>query len=83
MISKKIMDISKEQVIKSGENGFIVEKDVEEISKTIIELYEDRELLFKMSKRIRGDYLAVFNTQIMVKRWKTMFQELLFKNNAN
>jgi len=71
------------EVIKSGENGFIVEKDVEEISKTIIELYEDRELLFKMSKRIRGDYLAVFNTQIMVKRWKTMFQELLFKNNAN
>lgn len=65
------------EVIKSGENGFIVEKDVEEISKRIIELYEDRELLFIMSKRIRGDYLAVFNTQIMVKRWKTMFKELL------
>ena len=71
------------EVIKSGENGFIVDKSIEAISKRVIQLYEDRELLFLMSKRIRGDYLAVFNTQIMVKRWKTMFHELLNKNNAN
>ena len=45
------------------------EKNVEEIAKRIIELYEDRELLFEMSKRIREDYLAIFNKQIMAKSW--------------
>ena len=71
------------EVIRSNENGFIVEKNVEEIAKRIIELYEDRELLFEMSKRIREDYLAIFNKQIMAKRWKTMFNELLSVNNAS
>jgi len=64
------------QVINNN-NGFIIEKDIEQIAKKIIYLYEDRELLFKMSKQIRIDFLSVFNTKEIAQNWKNMFNEVL------
>ena len=70
-------------VIRSGENGFIVERNVEAISERLIFLYENRQELFLMSKKIRGDYLDVFNSDDMAKRWKSIFSELVNKTNGN
>lgn len=65
------------EVIENNKNGFIVEKNIKEISNKIIELYENRELLYNMSKRIRKDYLEIFNTKNFADKWKQMFNELL------
>jgi len=65
------------EVIKTNQNGFIVNKNIKEIANKIIELYEDRTLLFKMSNNIRSDYLKVFSKENMKKKWENLFNELL------
>lgn len=65
------------EVIRDGINGYIVNKDVNEIAGKIESLYLDSKLLKKMSNRIREDFKTVFNKQDMTNRWKTMFNEVL------
>lgn len=71
------------EVIKPGVNGFIVERSIEAISEKIIELYENRQELFTISKRIREDYLNVFSSDIMAENWKLLFKELINTNNRD
>lgn len=71
-------DIGKpHEVIVDTVNGFIVDKNIEQISNRIIELYEDRELLFEMSKKVRADFLKVFNNIELAEKWRFMFNDLL------
>lgn len=65
------------QLIKNNINGFIVEKDIEQIAKKIIQLYEDRELLYQFTQRIRKDYLGVFNKKEFTNKWRTVFKAVL------
>ncbi len=64
-------------VINHGANGFLVDKDINLIAEKIIELYENRELLKSMSKRIRKDYLAKYSSDVLAKDWREMFNEVL------
>lgn len=68
------------EVIQNGVNGFIVKKDVHQIATKIIELYENRELLYTMSKQIRNDYLEVLGKDKMIEKWRYMFNDLLNNN---
>jgi glycosyltransferase involved in cell wall biosynthesis len=71
-------DIGKpHEIIVDNVNGLIVEKDINEMSKKIIQLYEDRQLLIAMSSRIRNDFYDVYNVKDMANNWKEMFNELL------
>jgi len=65
------------EVIKDNKNGFIINKEITEIAERLILLYEDRQLLFAMSKQIRVDYLDVFNKTQMADKWKRMFDDIL------
>lgn len=65
------------QVIQNNINGFIVNKDIDEILDKIEQLYLDRELLNSMSERIRVDFIKVFDKEEMVDRWRVMFNEVL------
>ncbi|WP_224490270.1 glycosyltransferase family 4 protein [Robertkochia flava] len=65
------------QVIKNGVNGFIVEKEVDEMVEKIELLYNNRSLLEDMSNRIRTDYQIEFNTEDMVSRWDNIFKTVL------
>lgn len=67
------------EVIKDGKNGVIVKRDIQQIANKIIALYENRELLYTMSKQIRKDYLTIFNTQEIAQNWKNIFNEVLRK----
>lgn len=65
------------EVIKDGINGYIVNKDVDEIADKIESLYLNPKLLKKMSNRIREDFIAIFDKKEMVEEWKRMFNEVL------
>lgn len=65
------------EVIIDGVNGFIVERDIKKMSERIIELYENRQLLFDMSKRIKDDYIEVFGSHKLTQKWKSLFNDML------
>jgi glycosyltransferase involved in cell wall biosynthesis len=65
------------QVIQDGINGYIVEKNLENMVDKIEILYKDRTLLEQMSKRIRTDFQNEFNKQEMIDRWKALFTTVL------
>jgi glycosyltransferase involved in cell wall biosynthesis len=67
------------QTISNFNNGFIIEKEIEEFSNKIIELYENRALLFKMSKNIRKDFLDQYSREKMANNWKQLFYNVLNK----
>lgn len=64
-------------VIQDNINGFIVNKDIDEIVAKIEKLYLDKKLLINMSNRIRNDFITVFDKEKMVNRWRVMFNEVL------
>lgn len=64
-------------VIINGVNGYIIEKEICEIVNKIEFLYHNRDILDNMSKRIRKDFIEVFDKQIMISNWKKMFDEVL------
>lgn len=66
-----------QEILNDGVNGFFVEKNIQEISNKIIELYENRELLYNMSKNIRNDYLVIKNEAELANNWNLMFNDLL------
>jgi len=68
------------EVIKNNINGITVKKNIVDIANNIIYLYENRDLLHRMSKQIRIDYLKVFDKNKMVNHWKKMFSEVLKSN---
>jgi glycosyltransferase involved in cell wall biosynthesis len=64
------------ELIIDGVNGYIVGRDINKMSERIIELYEDRQLLFDMSKRIKNDYDEMFNDDEVTKEWRDMFNDM-------
>jgi len=65
------------EVIENNVNGIIVERKVEAIADAIIRLYDDRDLLESMKKRIRDDYIKILGRNIMKERWLTLFKQIL------
>lgn len=67
------------EVIQDGVNGFLVVRDIQEMANRIIELYENRNLLDKMSQRTRNDYLKKLGKEYRIKQWINMFSRVLEK----
>jgi len=65
------------RVIKNYKNGIIVNRDVKDLANKIIELYENRELVYTMSKNIRKDYLSIFDSNKIAQNWKDIFYKTL------
>jgi len=65
------------QIIENKVNGIFVKRDVEEIVKTIIYLYDSRDVLEMMNNRIRKDYLLLENTEFHKNQWDQLFRSLL------
>ncbi len=64
-------------IIKDGVNGFLVERKVSDMVDRLIRLYDDRELLWAMSQRIRKDYEEILGDEVQVRRWKNIFDTVL------
>lgn len=66
------------QVIRNAENGIMVrENTIEEFVNEIIKLYDNRELLFKMSRKIREDAINSIGLKIQKDNWQKLFNQLL------
>lgn len=63
--------------IIDGVNGYLIEKNIDDIVKKIEYLYLNRHILDSMSNRIRTDFLQKFNKEMMINNWKRMFDEVL------
>lgn len=59
-------------VIDHMTNGIIVKLDQSEFKENIKLLYNNRDLLFNMSNRIRQDYLKKMGSHILRENWKKM-----------
>jgi glycosyltransferase involved in cell wall biosynthesis len=64
------------EVIIDGENGMFCERDIASFVNSIIKLYDDRELLYRMSGRIRNDAIKQLGVGVSVERWTKVFQQL-------
>jgi len=60
-------------VLKNGENGLLVTRNVDEMANAIIKLYDDRKLLKLFSGRIKQDYLAVLDNDISINNLRKLF----------
>ena len=68
------------EVIINEVNGYFTEKNIIQMSDKIIELYENRDLLYEMSKRIRDDYLkGPGNIEKKKNVWRNLFENVLNK----
>ena len=61
------------EVILDGVNGLFCEKNVSSFVEAILKLYDDRDLLFEMSKCIRNDTIQILGLDISVHRWNEVF----------
>ena len=64
------------QVIVHGHNGLFVERNVEEMATALVHLYDDRELLLSMSRRIRLDVDRILGEEVNRTRWLELFSRL-------
>lgn len=64
------------EVIEHGLNGLFVKRNVEEMAMALVRLYDDRELLLSMSRRIRLDIDQSLGEEINRKRWLELFSRL-------
>ena len=67
-------------VIRDGINGFFVERDIHAMAEKIIKLYDDREVLYQMSQRIRQDYLNFNSDEIQSRVWRRILEYSLQQN---
>ena len=56
--------------IKDNENGFLINRDVEELENKIINLYDNRDLLKAMSVKVKSDYLQWMDNKITIEHIK-------------
>jgi glycosyltransferase involved in cell wall biosynthesis len=63
------------ELIRHGENGLFVEKDVGQMADALVHLYDHRDLLFSMACRIREDWLQ--STQEHAVQWIRVFDNVL------
>ena len=71
------------EVIKDGINGFFVDRNVDEMAEKIIMLYENRELLFNASQLIKDDYMKKYDKNVIIKKWRDMFNNILMDTQCN
>lgn len=69
------------ELIKDHENGLISERKIEAIAAKIIEVYEDRSLLQKMSQAIAKDVHAGWGHASRAVYWDKMFDQVLGLGN--
>lgn len=65
------------ELINNYENGLMVKRDVQEIANKIIEVYEDRVLLAKMSRNISSDVCKYWGYDSRIKYWERVFSKVL------
>ena len=65
------------EIIEDNVNGLFVEREITAMSNAIIKLYDDRELLFSFSKRIRSDYLKIHSDKKLTQAWDELFKDVL------
>lgn len=65
-----------EMVIKNGINGIIAERNIEDFTQAIIQLYDNREMLKSFSERIKADYLEVLDNKKTAGYFKNFIESL-------
>ena len=65
------------EIIIEKENVMLVERDIEKIAQKIVEVYDDRKLLEKMSKKISIDIQNDWGHNPRAKYWDDMFIKIL------
>lgn len=66
------------EIIKHKHNGYFVNNCcIDDFQNGIIEIYNDRKLLFSMSQNIRKDAINQLGTEISKKRWEIVLSEVL------
>lgn len=63
-------------VIKHNENGYFINRNIEELKDALIKVYDDRNLLKQWASRIKNDYLTIMNNEIFISNLKTFLEEL-------
>jgi glycosyltransferase involved in cell wall biosynthesis len=58
------------EIIQHEVNGLLVERDVVAMRDALVRLYDDRDLLFSFSQRIRGDLTRVYGAEPMARAWQ-------------
>ena len=61
--------------IKNNENGFLINRDVEELENQIINLHDNRELLKAMSHRVKSDYLKWMDNKVTFEHIKKVLEK--------
>ena len=65
------------EVIDDGINGLLVDREISAMSEALVKLYDDRDLLFSFSNRVREDFLKHLGTEQLVKDWRDLFMYVL------
>ena len=66
-----------QSVIQNDINGVFSDRNKEDLKKHITELYNDRQKLKEFSKRIKADYLSVYNNKILASNLLMFLNEKL------
>lgn len=64
------------EVIQDGENGLFVDRDIDAFVNAIVKLYDDRDLLYMMSLKIRNDTIRKLGTEACIERWNQVFKAI-------
>ncbi len=65
------------EVIRHGENGLLVDRNAQEMCNALVRLYDDRDLLYKMSLQIRSDVELQLGESANRTRWLELFARLI------
>jgi hypothetical protein len=65
------------EIIQDGVNGLLVDRDVTAMRDALVRLYDNRDLLFSFSQRIRGDLTRVYGARPMARAWQECLESVL------
>lgn len=63
-------------VIQDGINGIFIERDIDEMANAIIYLHDNRDILERLSKRIKNDYLNIMSNEKNIAKIRKVLQKL-------
>jgi glycosyltransferase involved in cell wall biosynthesis len=63
-------------VIQDGINGIFIERDINEMANAIIYLHDNRDILERLSKRIKNDYLNIMSNEKNIAKIRKVLQKL-------
>lgn len=64
-------------VIEDGNNGYLVEREINAIVDKIIYLYDHPDVLSNMSEKIRIDFIDILGVEVQKKNWINLFENVL------